>query len=193
LDGCTNSWNIPNQADCEPLAFFNTIRDGVWPEPAPWTKERLAPCPDPDAWSQPMPGLFYNPCRMGEGSVTEKTVELCREYAADLPMQILEAEGYLSNMFRTKDGIVVHMLAADYDVDIDHRLDDMRYHRSRVNYVNQVKPAGVSRLVRMESKTAPQVFLPFHDEAAQVQFENGVCSVALPEDCSYLLMYFPQE
>jgi len=193
LEGCVNSWNIPNRAECEPEAFFNTIRDGVWPEPAAWTKENIAPSSDPDAWSQPMPGLFYNPCRMGAGTVTEKTIELCREYASALPLRILSAEGYLVNMFRTKDGIVVHMLAADYDVDIDHHLDEIRYHRSRVNYVNYVKPAGVARVVRIAAQAMPEVYLPFHEETAEVQFGNGECTVSLPEDCAYLLLHFPKK
>lgn len=95
-------------------------------------------------------------------------------------------------MFSNEEGITVHLLAADYDVDIDHKLDEMRFHRSRVNYVNKVEPRGVTCEIRVEADRAPIAYVPF-GPAASVKEENGVFSVTLPEKSSYVLLHFPNK
>ena len=117
-------------------------------------------------------------------------VELCEKYSKKFPVRIVESNGYLITVFKSDKGIIVHMLAEDYDTDIDHHLDEIRFHRSRVNFVNKVEPVGVSRSVRLESKTAPKVFTPFNSEDTVVaDCENGY-DITLPEKTSYAILYF---
>ena len=87
-------------------------------------------------------------------------------------------------------GITVHLLAADYDTDIDHHPDEIRYHRSRINCVNAVESIGVARVIRMDSKIKPEVYLPLNDTSAHVDVDEGGCTVHLSEKCSYVLMHF---
>ena len=186
LEECRNSWQIPNRPDCTPESFFSTIRDGVWIQLPQWTGVEVGPCPDPTDWQEPRPGLHYNPGRMCE--VTDEVIALCRRCAASMPVQVLEAEGYYVTCFRDEAGITLHLLAADYDVDIDHHLDEIRFHRSRVNYVNKVEPIGVSRTARFALSGKAQVYTPFQSEGGQVKIADGVCTVTLPEGCAYALI-----
>lgn len=189
LKECVNTWQIPNKVDCEPEKFFSTIRDGVWIKVADWTLEEQPACTDPDEWQTPCEGMFYHPERMS-GTVADGVIELCRKHARKMPLQILESDGYLTTMFQSDKGITVHLLAADYDVDIDHHLDEIRFHRSRVNYVNKVEPIGVTRTIRIATSCVPEVYLPLNKEQARVHSEGGVCTVELPEKCSYIVMRF---
>ena len=94
--------------------------------------------------------------------------------------------------FRGEDGITLQMLAEDYDTDIDHHLDEIRYHRSRVNYVNKVVPIGVSREVTLLTEKMPTVYTPFDPEETTVSMGDGTCTLTLPENCAYAILHFPK-
>lgn len=69
----------------------------------------------------------------------------------------------------------------------------IRFHRSRVNYINKVEPLGVAQTVKLQTTQTPTVYTPFNDTPAAVRTENGVCTVELPEKTAYLLLHFPHE
>jgi hypothetical protein len=191
LEGCENRWQLPDRPNVAPMEFFGTIRDGVWYQTAPWESAKMPETEDEDAWREPVPGLYYHPFRMSGKRITAQVLELCRKYAAPMPLQVLESEGYLVTMFRDEKGIVAHFLAAEYDVDIDHELDNARFHRSRVNFVNKAEAAGVTDTLRLAAEVTPSVWLPLNDGAqARVVAEQGVVTVKIPEKCSYIVMRF---
>ena len=194
LPGCENHWVLPTRAESTMAEFFPTVPDGVHVKGAAWPgRMKLPPCPDPDEWREPEPGLHYHPGRVSEGACEEGLVALCRRYARPTPVRVVEAQGYLSSLFEGKDGCVVQLLAEEFDVDIDHKLDDMRTHRSRVNFVNKAEPVGVSGVVRVEAKCAPEVYTPFSEEKSEVRAEEGGFAVTLPEKCSYAILRFPAQ
>lgn len=192
LKECENKWKLPSRPDIQdPTAFFSTIRDGVWPEPAKWTKESMiAPSGEPDVWRQPAEGLYYHPHRISDKTITDSLLELCWKNMNPLPMHVLEAEGYLITMFRNKNAITVHLLAADYDTDIDHHLDEIRFHRSRVNLINKVSPAGVTKRIRIKCDLPPQVYTPLEKVSANIEHSNGISTITLSEKASYILLHF---
>jgi len=193
LEGCENGWKLPGRPDVAPQDFFSGIRDGVWYRPAQWEAMEVAEPEEEDAWREPVPGLYYHPFRMSGKKVIRRVMELCREYAAPMPLKVLESEGYLVTMFRDEKGIVAHFLAAEYDVDIDHALDEARFHRSRVNFVNKAEAIGVTDTLRLETEETPKVWLPLNDGAeAGVTGENGVVTVKIPKNCSYIVMRFEE-
>ena len=85
---------------------------------------------------------------------------------------------------------VSRFLAEDYDTDIDHHLDEIRFHRSRVNYINKVTPIGISKNISLNVSSAPEVYTPFNSEAAKVTVANGKCNVSLPDECAYAILFF---
>lgn len=95
-------------------------------------------------------------------------------------------------MFETEKEYIVHFLAEDYDVDIDHELDSIRFHRSRVNLVTKVEPIGIDGVIWLRTNELPEVYTPFNIEEACVSFENGVCCVRLPDKCAYAIMKIPK-
>ena len=193
LADCPNNWQFPNVvevADTEDL-FMQMQPDGVRPIPAQWIKQtEFADSDDPDIWYHPRENLWYHPHRISTDRNLDKVLELCRGIIRPLPVQTVRAKGYLTACYENEKQITVHFLAEDYDVDIDHELDEMRTHRSRLNLVNKVEPIGIDGILQLKAETKPQVYTPFHEEPAKVEMENGICTVTLPEKCSYAIVQF---
>jgi hypothetical protein len=188
---CESDWELPTKLDLSAEESFLTVPDGIHPREAAWvTETKLPECTQPNVWAMPREGLYYNPHRVSDGAVTEGFLALCRKYCKDLPVKILQAKGYLSAVYETDNQIVVHFLAEDYDVDIDHELDRIRFHRSRVNLITKVEPIGIDGILRMDAASIPEVFIPFGGEAADVRQSSGVCTVTLPKSCSYAIVRF---
>ena len=82
------------------------------------------------------------------------------------------------------------MVAEDYETDIDHKLDEMRFHRSRVNFINKVRPVGVTSRLCLRAETQPQVYLPFSSEPAQVTCDRKTVRITLPEGCANAIARF---
>lgn len=161
LKECQNTWALPNRLDKKPEDFFTTVPDGIHVQTADWVKkDEIAPSNDPDVWTEPLPGLYYRPHRIGKTNQA-RVLELCRKYMKDMPVKVLESKGYLSTMQVSDERNVLHFLAADYDVDINHELDKIRYHRSRVNLLTKIEPIGVDGKLTFEADRMPEVFLPF--------------------------------
>ena len=89
--------------------------------------------------------------------------------------------------------MVLQLLAADYDVDINHELDAMRTHRSRVNLLTTIVPIDVDRLVQLQGTGVMQVYTPFNQASAVVEKTTDGYQITLPENCSYAVCYFPKE
>lgn len=187
---CQNSWVLPSKPDVTAQEFFSTIRDGVWHKNPKWVSQPIPETTDAYAWTEPVPGLFYNPHRMIEPQVTEDVLTLCQSHCGKLPVNVLQSQGYLITMFQSDKGITVHFLAEDYDTDIDHHLDEIRFHRSRVNFINKVTPAGVCPVIRLKADSVPSVHTPFDRETTTVHQDGDILTVTLPENCAYAIMHF---
>ena len=85
---------------------------------------------------------------------------------------------------------VIQLMAEDYDVDIDRKLDAIRTHRSRVNLLTDITPIGITQTLCFETGKTPTVYTPFNREASQVHGADGLWHIRLPEHCSYVLIVF---
>jgi len=191
MPGCNSGWVLPTSVPDDPWESFLTVPDGIHVKQPEWVgRIELAPCDDPSAWSQPVKNLLYNPRRASEGALKDSLLKLCEEFMRKLPIKITQSKGYLTTMFEAEDQITVQFLAEDYDVDINHELDKIRYHRSRVNLITKVEPIGVDGILKIETDKLPEVYTPFNEEAAKVEQSGNVCTVTLPEKCSYAILRF---
>ncbi len=192
LEECKNEWKLISKPDIEKSEdFFDTIAYGVWHRHAEWIlNTKLAESSEKCEWNEVADGIFYNPHRISDGKINEGFHNLCRSFAKKLPVEIKSSKGYLTTMFETDEGIIVHFLAEDYDVDIDHKLDEMRFHRSRMNYVNKVEPIGVDREITIRSDADIKVYTPFNEEATDVKHKDGIYTITLPEKTSYAIIKF---
>ena len=66
----------------------------------------------------------------------------------------------------------------------------MRFHRSRVNFVNRVEPRGVEDRLVLRAPVKPAVYTPFGDGESRVTEEDGVFTVNLPTGTAYALLRF---
>lgn len=190
--GCVQDWHLPSKPETEPMDFFPTVRDGVWAQLPGWVrKTKLPESRLPNAWQPVADGILYNPHRISDGQVD--ILEYCRSYGKPLPVAVCEQQGYFTTVFQGEDGITLQLLAEDYDTDIDHELDRIRYHRSRMNYVNKVEPVGVSPKVVLATDRIPEVYTPFHVEKTEILCQNGTCILTLPPKCAYAIIHFPKE
>ena len=186
--GCNHSWKFPTRYTGAPGDLFMTCPNGIQPVRAAYINNTVLPdCKDPDVWQTPVPGLYYHPHR-----TCDSAIALCQKHCKPMPIRVLEAKGYLCTMFETENHILVHFLAEDYDTDIDHKLDEMRYHRSRVNFINKVEPIGIDGYLKLDTDKIPEVFTPFHKESATAQRTDGICTVTLPVKCAYANLRFPK-
>jgi len=191
LEGCENNWKLPTRTNLEAKDFFTYVLPGEsWIQQPQWLGWEIPSSQDADLWQQPREGLYYHPQRIGEQANNAKVLELCRQFMKPLPVSVQSATGYLCSMFEADDQLTVHFLAEDYDVDINHELDDIRFHRSRVNLVTKAEPIGTDGKLVLEAETIPTVYTPFNPEGATVTRNGSLCTVTLPEKCPYVLLKF---
>ena len=110
-----------------------------------------------------------------------------------MPIELVSADGYMVTVFESEDSYIMHFLASDYDTDIDHELDEMRFHRSRVNFVNKVTPKGVTDTLKIVSGNLPQVYIPFSKSMSEITLADGICTVSLPKDTAYVILRFEKK
>ena len=75
-------------------------------------------------------------------------------------------------------------------MDIDHELDAMRTHRSRVNLLTTIEPAGVDGIIKVKSNQIPAVYTPFDEQQATVTVQGEDCTIKLPKGCCYAILRF---
>ena len=192
---CKNEWQLPTRPVLDtPDAFFGTIANGVWYKDADWiTKTTLPPSTEPNEWKMPRDGVYYNPHRISDGTITDTLLTLVTRYMKPMPVGTVSTDGYLVTMFESKDAITVHLLAEDFETDINHHLDEIRFHRSRVNLITKVEPLNVTDTLVFTADTTPVAYAPFSDESPKTVWENGKATVHLPHKTSYAILQFPKK
>ena len=191
---CHSPWHLPTAPTLDdPKDFFSSILGGVKHMPAKWTRETVIPCVTEEHTPREVEkGLFYAPARISDLPAAEDLAALLRPYLRTAHIEILHATGFLVALFETDTATVAHFLAEDYDTDIDHTLDEMRFHRSRVNYINRVTPIGTTDALRVRCKADPTVYLPFSEESASITRKDGIAEILLPKGTTYCILQFPK-
>ncbi|MBQ6352053.1 MAG: hypothetical protein IJJ28_02150, partial [Lentisphaeria bacterium] len=182
-------WRLPRRT-VKPFWQFAPGTAEVGPGVMEWRAERI---PEPDlsaaAWREILPGVWYDPARLPDAALADTMLELVRKYMRPLPVTLRGADGYLTTVHRKDDGAyIVHLLAADFDTDIDHRLDGMRTHRSRVNLITKVEPINVAASFTVETDREVEVYTPFDDAGAKTVRSGREVTVELPDKCSYVIL-----
>ena len=190
LPMCQNNWQLPTHPEInDPNDYFCSIRDGVWVAPAKWVVNTTIPATqEPDVWQEVSNGILYNPQRISDMQNIGIFLTHCKKFSKELPAEILESNGYLITIFESDENVSVHLLAEKYDTDIDHHLDEIRFHRSRVNLINKVTATDVSSTVRLRSDGELKVHIPFREEIASVNQQNGIYEIQLPENTAYAIL-----
>ena len=187
-------WALPTSPDVkEPSAFFCHMPDGPFPINPAWMRETtLTPCEAPISFRECRQSVLYTPHRVSDGKIDRLLMDEIRQCIKPYPVKVVSADGYLVTTFEHSDSVTVHLLAADFDTDIDHKLDEIRFHRSRVNFINRVEPIGVARTVLIDAAADATVYTPFNEATTLVTRVGDQTTVTLPDATSYLIVRFPK-
>ena len=181
-------WVLPNRVGRD----FWKVREscaGTHPEKLEWSWRTVkAPADLVSEWKEVAPNIFYNPARLPDEALEKSLSELTRKHMRPLPVGISGADGYFTTVRRAGDAYVVQLLAADFDTDIDHHLDEIRTHRTRVNLIVKAEPINVSRHIRINTALPVEVFTPFNDEGAKLVKDASGVALTLPEKCPYAVI-----
>lgn len=192
VPGARHHWDLPNAVGLPADRFFSTIRDGVWVKQPDWMSEEIPESGDEDVFTEIRQGLWYNPVRTSKGTQNERLAAFCRSFGKALPVSVAKQKGYLVSVFQQEKSLLFHFLAAEYDTDIDRHLDEIRFHRSRVNLITKASPAGVEREILFTGGADPAVFIPFREEEALTEKTPAGWRVTLPPACTYAIVKFPR-
>lgn len=193
IQGVKSPWSLPGRPDCGPKEFFSTIRDGVWFKPADWVENTTFETPKGDySWVETSDRLFYNPHRIENAGAREELIKMLKTDLGSRDVEILDQHGYFISAFKTEKEKVFHFLAAEFDTQIDQHLDEIRFHRSRVNLITKATPKNVKSEILIRAKKKPVVYLPFGG-SAEVLREDGNVRIHLPENTSYAIIQFDLE
>ena len=190
LPECRNHYHLPTKADVLAEVFFPSVPDGIHMKQPDWLRMKLPPSADPDEWTEPRRGLYYHPGRASEGKNSDGLIRLCRGLIKPMQIEVISAKGFLTTLFQSERYCIVHLLAEQYEVDIDHALDSMRTHRSRVNYITKAEPLGTDSTVLVKADSPMQTYAPFCNKQPTAEYHGGRYTVHLPQGCAYAILRF---
>ena len=156
-----------------------------------WMKTPFPAFPEEPRWQTLPPGVSWNPCRIQDSeSFAGDLLDKVRQHAAALPVEITSAKGFLTLVHQMPDhALTIHCLAAEFDTDINHELDAMRYHRSRVNLITKAEPIGTDDRVVLNTRGEVRAFSPLTPgREPAVSSQDGAVTVTLPEKCPYAVI-----
>ena len=192
VPGCESGRVLPNRVDVPEGEFFPSVPDGVHLRSPAWLKAKL-PAGGEGGWSSPRRGLYYHPARASEGRDEEELIKLCREAVLPSPVRVLPAKGFLTTVFESDKYFIAHLLAEEYDVEIDRELDAVRTHRSRVNIITKAEPAGTDGEIRIQTHLPLRAYAPFSDDGPVIMPGADGYTVRLPECCAYAILRFDKQ
>mgnify|MGYP001036387996 CR=1 FL=1 len=156
-----------------------------------WMKTPFPAFPGTPEWQTLPPGVIWNPTRLQDSEAfADEMLAKVRQYAATLPVNITSAKGFLTLTHQMPDNtLTIHCLAAEFDTDIDHELDAMRYHRSRVNLITKAEPIGTDDLIQLTTSAKVRAFSPLTPgREPKVSRQGDKVTITLPEKCAYAVI-----
>ncbi len=155
-------------------------------------EEQAVVCGGERRWTMVTENFFHHPGRIGEAP---DLPERCRPRLHPLPLEMDYCRGYHVSLHydRERRSYTVHLLAADFDTEINRELDAMRYHRSRVHYITGATPRNTDTLVRLKTDLEGEVFTPLSEERTTMRRQNEVLEIQLPPQCAYVIIRLPEK
>ncbi len=182
-------WRLPTTV--APLDFWKeTISPIQWPD---WMLTTIPALPESADWRELKPGLHYHPGRLQDGELAPSLLERVRRHMRVLPVSGIQAEGFFTVIHENADQYIIHFLASDYDTDIDHRLDAMRNHRSRVNLITKVEPINTTSEIILMTALPVTAYAPLNATPPEISAKSGQVCITLPPKASYIIAAIDKE
>ncbi|HPY91413.1 MAG TPA: hypothetical protein PLT23_11845, partial [Lentisphaeria bacterium] len=156
-----------------------------------WMKTPFPAFPGTPEWQTLPPGIIWNPTRLQDSEAfADELLAKVRQHAVTLPVTITSAKGFLTLIHQMPDQtLTIHCLAAEFDTDINHELDAMRYHRSRVNLITKAEPIGTDDLIQLTTSAKVRAYSPLTPgREPKVSRQGDKVTITLPEKCAYAVI-----
>ena len=138
-----------------------------------WLRKQTFDFYDPaDEWRELERGLWYNPARNPHDLPTVLRSKMRR----DLPQ--VEASGFSVSVRKSS----IHLLAMEYDLEIDEKLEALRRQHSHVRLIREAKPKNCANEIRC-SVPVEKVYCPLGGSA---RIESG--KVVLEGNPMYVIL-----
>ena len=144
-----------------------------------------------EPWQELLPNFFWHPGRCSTLSESMHSL-LAQHQHASLPVEVIRCNGYCSSLHadNAHRNYTLHLLATEFKTEIDQKLDQMRFHRSRVHLITKAAPVNTSPGITVKSDIDPVLFTPFSEDAATFQRNGNQITVHLPPECPYAVLLF---
>ena len=170
------------------IRIANDFWDGNWQ-----STQTCSPCENSSGWQIFGKSSYWHSLRLQDNTSLD-LVSVVRKRIPAPPVEGKSITGFLFALHKSKSDeqtLIVHLLAAEYDVCIDEALDRIRKHRSRVNLITEVRPKHTSRKISLQCDVKIEnfeFFAPFHSNKPIKWKRNGTeISLVLPQHCSYIV------
>ena len=157
--------------------------DGNWPVPMQCSDDitlsgrewgrifggKVAPVTGERCWRELSKNFFYHPGKLQDGDITvEELTAKVLEHSRKIPgVRQIEARGFFATAAQlAADRTLLFLTAMEYDVQIDHALEAIRNHRTRVNLFTQASPCGQQtdlKIILSDDWQLTGVTLPFEE------------------------------
>ncbi|MDY0175613.1 MAG: hypothetical protein RBT25_01835 [Lentisphaeria bacterium] len=176
-------WQLPDRAG-DKLELCATDWQRVWGSEIEAVKAE-------PLWHDLSAQISWHPWRL-QDSPDFKT-ELLAKLRETLPpacgAELLSAQGFFASAFQYSPNIIrLFFVATQYEVEINKELDEMRYHRSRVNLYRSAPPCGQNGSVALKLQAGwkiSRVILPLNSNPADWDSEG---MIRLPENVVMLIV-----
>lgn len=164
------------------ISFLNHCSQPFWE--FKWMNEEILPVNVSPGWRELEPHIFWNPARLQDESAVASLLERVRAHLVLPQFEIHGADGFYILCHENGADRVLHFLAAEYEVEIDQKLDAMRYHRSRVNLITGVTPRNTGKKIMIKGNWTIEAYSPLTD--MRPVMDNN--EIVLPDNCAYLIV-----
>lgn len=155
-------------------------------------EQKIQPWKGESRWREIEPGFHWNSGRISD--IRDSMLEHIRQNRKDLALEVIGIQGYYSCIHRNDKhrNITIHLLASDFNTEIDHKLDSMRYHRSRIHYITSAIPHNVDASVVIKCNMEVSVHTPMSESQTIIRRDGEYLNIELPPQCPYAIISFKE-
>lgn len=168
----TPQWDVPMQIDSD-LSNAETEYRQIF-------GGKITPVDGERQWSEPLKNFFYHPGKLQDGDLSvnelaDKVFAHCREIPG---VKSVTGEGFFVTAARLAENrILLFFTAMEYDAQLDHAIESIRRHRTRVNVFSQAPACGQSGSVEIKlagKSVLSKVILPFDECVPQFDRKGNI-------------------
>ncbi len=168
------------------------VREPKFPHDT-WEKREPARCVNEAKWHKPADNFYWNPVRM-QDMAGDALFEIIAGTLSEHDITVIDGRGWYMRKFRDdKKRIIVHVIAAEYELKLDKELESKRAHINNNNITTEIIPknsAAVLNFKLMRDFSRIDFATPLCSDQTVSMIPAKTLSVTVPEGCYYFTLRF---